>query len=196
MNSVLNIGDTIIYFTQLCNAFFSHTNAVIQITEKQSMQILHAIIDDEVNSRLKWCLPSKHLDDVLNEIFPWFDVSLNDPYSDKFNFEIIDAAMVYITGVIDKIIPTRTWHMYQCYKYGVDVYIVKGKDFRIHDWEQRIKSGEIQMDVKVNQKQLWLEERITPRHIKDNRFYDNGVKKPCKPKPFSMSVKFKPVSED
>lgn len=177
MNKLIPIGDIAQYFSQVCNVFFHQTKSNYTIEVTQCLRIIHAIFQDEITNRLLWCLPSSNVQHVLTQTLPWFDYDCNDAYSDYFYSKIIDSLIIHINEILDKFIPLKTWIMYECLQYGSEVIIVKGVDYRIYDWESRRAKGEFALDKHAVNKNIWSDDRIGPRDVKDKR-YDGNKKWP------------------
>ena len=121
------------------------TQVNFKIEVKQAAEVIFALFDDELASRMIWTQrkPVSGFTEALSKHFPWFSPTCDDRYSDYFNQYIVDPIYLLIGAIMDEIIPIKTWKIYEIYLKGFDVIIIEGKDYRIHDWEQRVRSGEI-----------------------------------------------------
>lgn len=124
----------------------------LELPEKEKyIDIVCAMIDDELAGRMKWADPSEEADKVLVELFPWYDPTLaavhnGEALSANFHDNVIDHAFLAVSHMLEDIVESSTWHVWFMGRIGRDVVIEKGEDFRVLDWTRRMESGEWTQD--------------------------------------------------
>lgn len=105
-------------------------------------------IDSAINAKLLWVdkgQPTEQLDwSVINElkdVFVWTEQITQKELIEELEC-LFEELEVTIRMFIDDVIPKRTWRIYTTRRLGHDLVIERGRDYRIEDWERRMKTGE------------------------------------------------------
>ena len=112
--------------------------------------IVRAILDDVMSRRFLWCKDQDKLESVVCEAMGWDDRSmLRHSHSGKliapfdlYFSEVLDEFEQSIMEWVSNFIPQPTYDIWYLTQFGRDLVIDRGPDFRIVDWERRMKSGE------------------------------------------------------
>lgn len=72
-------------------------------------------------------------------------VHIKPEFHDLYNSGVLDNLMVSIFQRLSDFIGRDTWHIYFEDFLGLDIVIKKMCDFRVHDWHQKMESGQWKM---------------------------------------------------
>lgn len=116
------------------------------------LTIVRTLLDDIMSRRFLWCAEQNSLEDVVNEIMQWDDTTvLRHSQSGKtiapfdlYFREVLDDFELATQEWVANFIPEPTYDIWYLTQFGRELVIDKGPDFRIVDWERRMKSGEWQ----------------------------------------------------
>lgn len=116
-------------------------------TFEQMSELVYALIDDHLNEAMIWAKTSiTYADALFDKHLPWFNAYKTNPMfqdiHDLYVTEILDHVEVRIHEVMDTFLPDRTWDVWYMTKFGKDLMIVRGQDYRVLDWERRMASGQ------------------------------------------------------
>ena len=159
MTTIIPIDQLANYLLSAIKAFYSQYSSTLSITVNDCLRIVYHAIDDEISSRLHWCRTTTNLEDLLQDLFHWFNPTCDDQVSDLFYRKIIDELQIHVSELVDKIIPTHSWSLYECHLKSADVIIIEGVDYRVHDWTNRVNKGEIKLDKDVTRRPIYKRKR-------------------------------------
>lgn len=119
---------------------------------KEWHQLVLDIINDSLNYKLKWA-PKTDLTEIrLSEILPLYTMKLAESQSeDRLHAsetlweEVIDPVYLKLTGWVDETVGSSKedmWRIWYIKAFEDRIILEKGLDYRVYDWEQRMKSGE------------------------------------------------------
>lgn len=139
----------IISLAELANKFMLATNEFLKrvcdgptISRDQALNIVYLMLDDTVNSQMRWAKDRRQYEAALELAIPWLRMRQGDPRTDDYLCEAFDEIEVGINNLVELVIPTRTWMCWIARRVGSDALLVCGEDYRIMDWERRTRSGE------------------------------------------------------
>lgn len=111
-------------------------------TQDEADQFIFDLLDDLISERMLWCPTSAIFRDRIEERFTWFSWKLRDRHSKTFFKDVIEPTMVDVKRKLSKIITETDYTVWYTRKGLRDLYISRGEDYRIIDWERRMASGE------------------------------------------------------
>lgn len=115
-----------------------------------AMGIVKAMLDDAMSHRFIWCKPQETVRKATLESLRWTEElqlcntatgERTDIFEHYFT-EVLDDYEMMIHTWLDHHMPRRTWDVWHLTALGRDLVLDKGSDYRILDWERRMKSGE------------------------------------------------------
>ena len=117
------------------------------LTNEQLFALFKALVDDHINTRLRWARDTDSFIDTALALIPWLDPvsgvdGLNTNRLDAFLTDIVDDIEVGISECLDNTIGHNTWMVWTTRRLGYDIAIQRGEDYRILDWERRNRRGE------------------------------------------------------
>lgn len=153
MSAIIDLPELSADLFLSAQAFFDNASFVNKFTKEQAEDIIVCYIDDGINEQLRWARRSENADAALVKYFPWFNlvgdnkngdgvVNPNVEFSNHFYVDVLDRIEMRIHDLITQVIPDRTWDIWSMKRVGRTLYLVKGSDYRVMDWERRMKSGE------------------------------------------------------
>lgn len=126
-----------------------------------SIDIIRAMIDDEINSRLFWANPTQHLDQSLEQNVTWWSGSHalqgDDAASEicqAYYCNVIDNTLIRIGALLTQLMGSPEsedmWHVWYTMPIANDLLIERGEDYRVVEFERQVLSGETQVNPKVS----------------------------------------------
>lgn len=108
-----------------------------------SFEIIRAMLDDQLNTRLMWARKSHDFDEVAQKHIPWlFEDARNKELFDDFYCEVCDEYETKLSVMLDSMIGGLTWDIWTTRAIGLDIVLTRGIDYRVYDWERRMRSRE------------------------------------------------------
>ncbi len=139
----------IISLAELANKFMVITNNFIKrvcdgplVTKEQALDVVYLMFDDTVNTQLRWSRAHSRYEAAMERLLPWLRLNRPNTISDDYLCSEYDSIEVAINDLVERIIPNRTWQCWATRRIGSDVVLVCGEDYRIMDWERRMRKGE------------------------------------------------------
>jgi hypothetical protein len=124
------------------NKLFGNLTPDKQFTFIQAHQLVVALVDDILNSRLQWAASTEQFEDLLDVMFPSLSLKRKTLLASKFTHDVIHDIEARISSQVYHDIPADTWDIWSVKKLGHDLFLIKGQDYRVYDWERRMASGE------------------------------------------------------
>lgn len=120
-------------------------------TDAQLYGVLVAILNETLNSRLAWPAPTNEVTTALASFVDEYSEDENDQASSSyFNNVIIDLPdYCQMKEFICTLVPANSWDVWLLRRVGGVVYLEKGQDFRILEFERLVEAGAIDVTDKV-----------------------------------------------
>lgn len=136
----------------------------VVLTVTQCAEIIRAIIDDTLNQKMIWVPKiaddNPHLNATMQKFFPQWD-GKDEQHASRLPREhaavwreqaviasdhafhrVIRPVINKINRLIAAAIPDETWQVWTVRPVGRDVGLLEGQDWRVLDWNRRMRNGE------------------------------------------------------
>lgn len=107
-------------------------------------QFVFEFLDDLISEKMVWCPTSTVFHDHIEGWFTWFSWRQRDKISKYFYRDVLEPFMCDVKRKISQLIPQTDYTVWLTKRGYRDLYISRGEDYRILDWERRMASGEWQ----------------------------------------------------
>lgn len=109
------------------------------INEERLVGLLVALIEDDVSRNLKYPTdPPTRFADLMATYYPHW----SDEAREQFFLDVFSDVNDIVTRWLDDYLPRCEWNIWSFNLIGHDVLVDIGEDYRVVDWERRMKSGE------------------------------------------------------
>lgn len=116
-----------------------------QFTLSDALQIVQAMVEDFLNYQMHWTRQAT-CDALTNQrlavLFPYWDDERAVKAAQHYHTAVLEQIFDTVGQVVQQFVPNKTWTMWYVSKYGRDMTIERGEDYRVLDWQRRMDSGE------------------------------------------------------
>jgi hypothetical protein len=105
-------------------------------------RIVVGCLQDMINHNLAYANETTHGKLAVARLLPDWDITLQDEASNEFWTDCVDDIDVIIDEWVCTYMDYGDWHLWSLTPLGPDLIVHRGEDWRIQDWERRIKTGE------------------------------------------------------
>lgn len=114
-----------------------------------AQKFIELALNDELNSRMKWASESTESIAYITSVFPWWDSNCSDELSDLFYCDVIGEVRSAELMLFQRMIPKKTWVIWSLEIKGTTAFFTSGQDYRIVDYERRIRSGRLKVEPHI-----------------------------------------------
>lgn len=125
-----------------------------------SVELVKAMVDDDINGRLLWTSPSRCLDQAMERVLPWwggpYALQGEDSISEvcqSYYCNVIDPTIIRVGGLLSQLMGGSNsedmWHVWYTLPIGNDLLIERGEDYRVVEFERQVLSGNLSVNSKV-----------------------------------------------
>lgn len=127
---------------------FAVMNELESLSEASAFRLVYRLVEDVVNSLMLWLNDTHFFDDELEALFPWYCAGLRSDLAQLYYSEVIDPVWLRVTETISRIIPSKTYVMWNIARVQHSAILTSGADYRIVDWHARVMAGTIKPPTK------------------------------------------------
>lgn len=148
-SGILDLSDTAALTEKRINSFLQSNNIHPLVTFDDTIKLAYYLVDKIVSKKMIWCrrVADYIFEHRLRELMPWYDdIRCVNELLIPFE-EILTATADELEESIELLIPeAATYDIINMRLMGTNCVISRGEDYRIVDWERRMKSGEWSRD--------------------------------------------------
>lgn len=127
---------------------FAIIHQLESLSEAAAFRLVYRLVEDVVNSLMLWLNDTHFFDGELEALFPWYTTSLRSDLAQDYYSEVIDPLWLRVTENISRIIPSKTYLMWNIARVQHSAILTCGIDYRIVDWHTRVSAGTIKPPTK------------------------------------------------
>lgn len=109
-------------------------------------QVLEKALDDTINRRLLWAKNTHQFAQCLEQLLPWYHSDHHDDLSDAYYCYALDTELARLQEWIFTVVPKDTWRVWYFRRVRDDVYLEKGQDYRVLEFERVVMNGELTVE--------------------------------------------------
>lgn len=111
---------------------------------------IELVLNDELSTRMHWASKTNESVTYITSMFPWWNDSCEDELSDIFYCDILGEVDSIALMFYQHMIPSKTWNVWSIEFKGSNAFFTKGEDYRIMDYERKVKSGELTVESHIS----------------------------------------------
>lgn len=129
--------------------YFALGHTPPEISTQSLREIVFAVIDDAVNSRLAWCEHSPQLDATIAKTFDAYSGDESDQISAQFYMHALEGDITSLTDWVSAIVPRNTWSVWFVNSVAGAIHLERGRDYRIVEFERLVRDKEIRVNKTI-----------------------------------------------
>lgn len=145
---VIPLSEFIEEIVTLSETFSKNSGFPATVRKDQAQKLVQGLVEDFVETYLKWVtIRNNHFETTAEQLFDWWTLKPaahdNGSPRDHYWMDVIEDVYQKVGLYLDPLFPQRTWDLWFIRTLpGGDVVLEQGSDYRVVDWERRIKTGE------------------------------------------------------